>query len=173
MLSARDRSELRGDLRLNIRHPTDVSTCNLQHHLQCDYQHDVQLTLQGNQMNTMAPTRLALQRPLRLSLTVGAEAPAEARWYVRAAIDAWDIPVDPFVAALLTSELVTNAVRYAQGKIGLRLVLEGGLFCEVVDDSAAPPRLRHAVRADPLALPGGAELQPLTRRQRGIPAGVR
>ncbi len=41
------------------------------------------------------------------------------------------------------SELVTNAVRYAQGRIGLRLVLEGGLVCEVLDDSAALPRLRH------------------------------
>ena len=45
---------------------------------------------------------------------------------------------------LPTSELVTNAVRYAQGTIGLRLVLEGGLFIEVVDDSAAVPRLRYA-----------------------------
>ena len=46
-------------------------------------------------------------------------------------------------AELLVSELVTNAVRYAQGKIGLRLVLEGGLVIEVLDDSAALPRLRH------------------------------
>jgi hypothetical protein len=34
-------------------------------------------------------------------------------------------------------------VRYAQGQIGLRLVLEGGLVIEVLDDSAALPRLRH------------------------------
>ena len=46
-------------------------------------------------------------------------------------------------AELLVSELVTNAVRYAQGQIGLRLVLEGGLVIEVLDDSAALPRLRH------------------------------
>ena len=45
--------------------------------------------------------------------------------------------------ALIASELVTNAVRYAQGQIGLRLVLEGGLVIEVLDDSAALPRLRH------------------------------
>jgi serine phosphatase RsbU (regulator of sigma subunit) len=44
---------------------------------------------------------------------------------------------------LLASELVTNAVRYAQGKIKLRLVREGVLTCEVFDDSAALPRLRH------------------------------
>ena len=34
-------------------------------------------------------------------------------------------------------------MRYAQGPIGLRLVLEDGLVCEVFDDSAALPRLRH------------------------------
>jgi serine phosphatase RsbU (regulator of sigma subunit)/anti-sigma regulatory factor (Ser/Thr protein kinase) len=47
------------------------------------------------------------------------------------------------VTELLVSELVTNAVRYAQGPIGLRLVLENGLVCEVFDDSAALPRLRY------------------------------
>jgi serine phosphatase RsbU (regulator of sigma subunit)/anti-sigma regulatory factor (Ser/Thr protein kinase) len=51
-------------------------------------------------------------------------------------------------AELLVSELVTNAVRYAQGKIGLRLVLEGALVCEVMDDSAALPRLRHPDEED-------------------------
>ena len=43
---------------------------------------------------------------------------------------------------------MTNAVRYAQSKISLRLVLEGGLFCEVLDDSAAAPRLRQADEDD-------------------------
>ena len=45
---------------------------------------------------------------------------------------------------LLEGGLVTNAVRYAPGTIGLRLVLEGGLVCEVLDNSAALPRLRQA-----------------------------
>ena len=52
------------------------------------------------------------------------------------------------MAELVVSELVTNAVRYAQSKISLRLVLEGGLFCEVLDDSAAAPRLRQAAEDD-------------------------
>ena len=42
------------------------------------------------------------------------------------------------------SELVTNAVRYSRGNIGLHLVLGDGLFCEVRDHSAALPRLREA-----------------------------
>ena len=36
---------------------------------------------------------------------------AEARTQVRAIVRAWQVPVDAYVAALLTSELVTNAVR--------------------------------------------------------------
>jgi signal transduction histidine kinase len=46
-------------------------------------------------------------------------------------------------AELVISELVTNAVRYSRGNIGLRLVLGDGLFCEVRDHSAALPRLRQ------------------------------
>ena len=67
-------------------------------------------------MNTIAPIRPAVRRPLRLSLATGPAAAAEARSHVRAAIDAWGVPVDPYVAALLTSELVANAIRYEAGE---------------------------------------------------------
>ena len=67
-------------------------------------------------MNTIAPIRPAVRRPLRLSLATGPAAAAEARSHVRAAIDAWGVPVDPYVAALLTSELVANAIRYESGE---------------------------------------------------------
>lgn len=66
-------------------------------------------------MNTLAPIRQDVQRPLRLSLDAGPAAAAEARSSVRAAICAWGVPVDPYVAALLTSELVTNAIRHEAG----------------------------------------------------------
>ncbi len=66
-------------------------------------------------MDTMSPVRPTVQRPLRVSLTAGPAAAAEARGEVRAAILAWDIPVDPAVAVLLTSELVTNALQHAPG----------------------------------------------------------
>jgi len=42
------------------------------------------------------------------------------------------------------SELVTNALRYASGQITVRMVLERTLVCEVLDDSAALPRLKQA-----------------------------
>jgi hypothetical protein len=45
---------------------------------------------------------------------------------------------------LLVSELVTNAVRYSRGEVTLRLVNEKALVCEVLDNSAALPRLRQA-----------------------------
>ncbi|MGD0376045.1 MAG: ATP-binding protein [Streptosporangiaceae bacterium] len=61
-------------------------------------------------MDTMAPLRQTLQRPRRISLAAGPAAAGEARRLVRAAICAWDVPVDPSVAVLLTSELVTNAI---------------------------------------------------------------
>lgn len=67
-------------------------------------------------MNTMTPTSPAVRRPFRISLPNGPAAPGEARGYVRAAIDAWGVPVDPYVAALLTSELVTNAIRHEAGE---------------------------------------------------------
>ena len=67
-------------------------------------------------MNALAPTSPAVRRPFRISLPTGPAAPAEARGYVRAAIDAWGVPVDPHVAALLTSELVTNAIRHEAGE---------------------------------------------------------
>jgi hypothetical protein len=46
----------------------------------------------------------------RFRLTPGLGAAAEARGHVRAAIRAWQVPVDADVAVLLASELVANAV---------------------------------------------------------------
>jgi anti-sigma regulatory factor (Ser/Thr protein kinase) len=66
-------------------------------------------------MNAMALTRPTELQGCRLRLAAGPAAPAEARRQVRAAIRAWDVRVDPDVAALLTSELVTNAIRHEPG----------------------------------------------------------
>jgi serine phosphatase RsbU (regulator of sigma subunit)/anti-sigma regulatory factor (Ser/Thr protein kinase) len=66
-----------------------------------------------------------------------------ARGLIKRPLKKWGLNDLQPTVELLVSELVTNAVRYAQGKVGLRLILEGGLVCEVLDDSAALPRLRH------------------------------
>jgi anti-sigma regulatory factor (Ser/Thr protein kinase) len=67
-------------------------------------------------MDTMVPIRPTVQHTHCMSLTAGPAAAAEARRQVRAAICAWDIPVDPSVAVLLASELVTNAIRHEPGE---------------------------------------------------------
>ena len=82
--------------------------------------HVVSWTLQS-ELTSASRARSLIHRPLR-------------RWNLTELIP---------TAELLVSELVTNAVRYAPGQIGLRLILEGGLVIEVLDDSAALPRLRH------------------------------
>ena len=73
---------------------------------------------------------------------------SRARSLIRRPLRRWGLIELLPTTELLVSELVTNAVRYAQGKIGLRLILEGGLVCEVLDDSAALPRLRHPDDSD-------------------------
>ncbi len=67
-------------------------------------------------MDTMAPIRPALQRPRRISLPAGPAAVAEARNRVKAYVYAWDVPVDAALTALLTSELVTNAIKHELGR---------------------------------------------------------
>ncbi|GHE78470.1 hypothetical protein GCM10018771_70720 [Streptomyces cellulosae] len=82
-------------------------------------------------------------------------------------IAAWELPPDPAVVAdarrttqdqlsrwgldeelkftteLLVSELLTNAIRHASGRVRLRLIRERTLVCEVLDGGASAPHLRH------------------------------
>ncbi|WP_019630926.1 SpoIIE family protein phosphatase [Actinomadura atramentaria] len=70
-----------------------------------------------------------------------------ARGFVRTQLEAWDLGDLVYATELLATELITNAMRYAKdakGQIELRLLYEGSLVCEVLDGSAALPRLRHA-----------------------------
>ncbi len=45
---------------------------------------------------------------------------------------------------LVVSELVTNAIRYGEPPIQLRLIRDGALICEVSDGSSTSPHLRRA-----------------------------
>jgi anti-sigma regulatory factor (Ser/Thr protein kinase) len=94
-------------------------------------------------MDTLAPVRPIVTRERRIELANGPAAAAEARSQVRSAICAWDVPVDESVAVLLTSEVVTNAIRHEAGESVL-LVITGGhneLRVEVHDTSPAVPVL--------------------------------
>ena len=97
-------------------------------------------------MNAMALTRPAELHVCRVRLATGPAAAAEARGQVRAAIRAWDIPVDPDVAVLLASELVTNAVGHETGEtIVLAITCSfGQLRVDVHDTSRTLPVLVDA-----------------------------
>ncbi|MGH3408112.1 MAG: ATP-binding protein [Streptosporangiaceae bacterium] len=92
-------------------------------------------------MKTMAPTRPTELHGRRVRLPARPATPAEARSQVRAAICAWDLPVDPDVAALLTGELVTNALmREAGDSITVDIGCGGDhLRVDVHDSSPARP----------------------------------
>jgi serine phosphatase RsbU (regulator of sigma subunit) len=89
--------------------------------------------------------RLPDDRRFSWTLPCDPAAVRRARGLVSTALDAWDLGELSYTTELLASELITNALRYAPGQsIELRLLNEGALICEVLDSSAALPRLRHA-----------------------------
>ncbi|MFI8200112.1 SpoIIE family protein phosphatase [Streptomyces sp. NPDC085942] len=76
-------------------------------------------------------------------------APATARTLVRDRLQGWGLDEDTVEASeLIVSELVTNAVRYGDPPLRLRLLLDSTLTCEVHDGSTASPHLRHARTVD-------------------------
>src|SRR5580704_8011691 len=72
----------------------------------------------------------------------------EARAAIAEPMKRWGLEDLIPTTELLVSELVTNAVRYSRGDVTLRLVNERALVCEVLDNSAALPRLRQANSED-------------------------
>ena len=97
-------------------------------------------------MNAMAPTRPAELNGCRVRLTTGPAVVAEARSQVRAAICAWEVPVDLSVAVLLTSELVTNAIRHEPGETVMLVITcsRDQLRVDVHDTSRSLPVLVDA-----------------------------
>ncbi|WP_329460138.1 SpoIIE family protein phosphatase [Streptomyces sp. NBC_01497] len=78
-----------------------------------------------------------------------------AREYARAQLIAWDLEPLVDTVELLVSELVTNAMRYGEGEIRLRLLRDRTLVCEVWDAGLVQPRRRRARDTDE----GGRGLQ--------------
>lgn len=69
---------------------------------------------------------------------------AQARKEVTARLAAWGLDDAGFVTELVVSELVTNAIRYAEPPIQLRLIHDRNLICEVSDASGTAPHMRRA-----------------------------
>nr|WP_202551327.1 SpoIIE family protein phosphatase [Streptomyces sp. SID8352] len=78
-----------------------------------------------------------------------------AREYAREKLLAWGLEPLVDTTELLVSELVTNALRYGEGEIRLRLLLDRTLVCEVWDAGLVQPRRRRARDTDE----GGRGLQ--------------
>ncbi|WP_405875161.1 MULTISPECIES: SpoIIE family protein phosphatase [unclassified Streptomyces] len=73
---------------------------------------------------------------------------ADARKEAARQLAEWDLEELVFTTELVVSELVTNAIRYAEGPIRLRLIRERALICEVSDGGATAPHLRHPRTTD-------------------------
>ncbi|MEU3389444.1 SpoIIE family protein phosphatase [Streptomyces albidoflavus] len=78
-----------------------------------------------------------------------------ARELARTQLESWGLDALVDTVELLVSELVTNALRYGEGEIRLRLLLDRTLVCEVWDAGLVQPRRRRARDTDE----GGRGLQ--------------
>ncbi|GHG31144.1 MULTISPECIES: SpoIIE family protein phosphatase [Streptomyces] len=78
-----------------------------------------------------------------------------ARELARTQLSAWGLDALVDTVELLVSELVTNALRYGEGEIRLRLLRDRTLVCEVWDAGLVQPRRRRAKDTDE----GGRGLQ--------------
>src|SRR6476661_1833877 len=121
-----------------------------------------------NPMTTMAPPRPAERherharperRGCRVRLATGPTAAAEARRRVRDAIRSWQVPVDLDAALLLTSELVTNAIRHEAGQ---------GAQAVMLAIASSRGRLRVDVHDTSRSLPAVAEVPADAETGRGL-----
>ncbi|WP_030200269.1 SpoIIE family protein phosphatase [Streptomyces sp. NRRL S-87] len=70
---------------------------------------------------------------------------SDARRNTTDQLEAWGLEEASFVTELLVSELVTNAIRYGQPPVQLRLIHQDTtLICEVSDSGSTAPRMRRA-----------------------------
>ncbi|MEU1529758.1 ATP-binding SpoIIE family protein phosphatase [Streptomyces fagopyri] len=69
---------------------------------------------------------------------------ARARDLTSLQLARWGLPEAAFLAELVVSELVTNAIRYGASPVQLRLIRHDTLICEVSDGSNTAPHLRRA-----------------------------
>lgn len=67
-----------------------------------------------------------------------------ARRFAADTLGAWGLDELSFTTELIVSELVTNAIRYGQPPVHLRLVLDSALTCEVFDANSTAPHMRRA-----------------------------
>ncbi|MFI9306870.1 SpoIIE family protein phosphatase [Streptomyces triculaminicus] len=97
---------------------------------------------------------IARTRCLEADLIATWELPADpavvaaARADITRQLTEWGLEELGFTTELITSELITNAIRHASGPIGVRLLRDRALICEVSDTSSTAPHLRYAAAED-------------------------
>ncbi|WP_328859598.1 SpoIIE family protein phosphatase [Streptomyces sp. NBC_00306] len=97
---------------------------------------------------------LVRTRELGPGKVVDWELPAEAvavghaRGLAAEQLHEWGLDDLVFSTELVVSELVTNAIRHAEGPLHLRLILDRSLLCEVADTGHTSPHLRHSAEDD-------------------------
>ena len=88
--------------------------------------------------------RISRKRQAGWTLSGDLTSAREARRLVVKPLKKWQLGGLVPITQLLASELVTNAIRYAEGPVTLRLICEDRLVCEVADSAPALPRLWEA-----------------------------
>ncbi|MEE1754649.1 SpoIIE family protein phosphatase [Streptomyces sp. SP18CS02] len=73
---------------------------------------------------------------------------ARVRAEVTRTLRSWGLEDEAFTTELILSELVTNAIRYADPPIRVRLIRDRDLTCEVFDGSSTAPHPRKASNTD-------------------------
>ncbi|MFD9503363.1 SpoIIE family protein phosphatase [Streptomyces sp. NPDC060035] len=97
---------------------------------------------------------LVRTRELDTSQVAEWELPAEpvavghARDLANEQLSGWGLEELSFATELVVSELVTNAVRHAEGPLHVRLIRDRTLLCEVADTGHTSPHLRHSGEDD-------------------------
>ncbi|MFX4294952.1 ATP-binding SpoIIE family protein phosphatase [Streptomyces bohaiensis] len=104
---------------------------------------DDDVALLAAQFEGVAPEDVVLLR-----MPPRADSVRLARRQVRDSLTRWGLEDLLDSVELLVSEVVTNAVRYAERPVTLRLLRTDALRCEVGDDVPQLPRLRQAGPAD-------------------------
>ncbi|MBF9069399.1 SpoIIE family protein phosphatase [Streptacidiphilus fuscans] len=94
------------------------------------------------------PRALGPDRAVTWELPNSPRSVGEARELATEQLAAWGLAELVDDVALVVSELVTNAVRHADGPVLLRLIRDRALICEVSDDSSTAPHLRRALDTD-------------------------
>ncbi|MFI6575767.1 SpoIIE family protein phosphatase [Nocardiopsis sp. NPDC050513] len=92
--------------------------------------------------------RLPRDQVAEWDVPVDPAAVAPVRAAVTRQLTAWELDGSVFVTELILSELVTNAIRYGQGPIRVRLIYDRALICEVSDAASTAPHLRYAASMD-------------------------